>query len=87
MDASMHSLFWLLNHKMFYLYRMVDMIAKRLPKEPRRVMDSRGPMDKKARKAVGAFHPAMYSSGRIDKDGVYRNNYLSPNPMGLGLMK
>jgi hypothetical protein len=29
----------------------------------------------------------MYSSGRVDKDGPYKNNYLSPNPMGLGLMK
>ena len=66
---------------------MVDIIAKRLPKEPRRSMDSRTPMDKKARKAVGAFHPAMYSTGRIDKDGVYQNNYLSPNPLGIGLMK
>jgi len=63
---------------------MVDMIAKRLVKEPRRSMDSRAPMDMKARKAVGAFHPAQYSSGRIDKDGVYRNNYLSPNPPDMG---
>ena len=87
MDASMHSHYWPPNHKMFCLIRMVDMIAKRLPKEPRRSMDSRGPMDKKARKAVGAFHPAKYSSGRIDKDAPYRNNYLSPNPMGTGLIK
>jgi len=87
MDVNMLSHYWLLNLKMFCLCRMVDMIAKRLPKEPHRMMDSRGPMDKKARKAVGAFHPSMYSSGRVDKDGPYKNNYLSPNPMGLGLMK
>jgi hypothetical protein len=66
---------------------MVDMIAKRLVKEPRRSMDSRAPMDKKRRMAVGAFNPAMYSSGRIDKDAAYKNNYLSPNPMGIGLIK
>jgi len=63
---------------------MVDMLAKRLPKEPRRSMDSRAPMDKKRRMAVGAFHPTTYSSGRIDKDAAYRNNYLSPNPPDLG---
>jgi hypothetical protein len=66
---------------------MVDMIAKRLVKEPRRSMDSRAPMDKKRRMAVGAFHPTAYSSGRIDKDAPYKNNYLSPNPMGIGLIK
>ena len=87
MDVSMLSHYWLLKHKIYSFSRMVDMIAKRLPKEPHRMMDSRGPMDKKARKAVGAFHPAMYSSGRVDKDGPYKNNYLSPNPMGIGLIK
>lgn len=84
MVASMPSHYWLLNLKMFCLCRMVDMIAKRLVKEPRRSMDSRAPMDKKRRMEVGAFHPTKYSSGRIDKDGVYRNNYLSPNPPDMG---
>lgn len=66
---------------------MVDMIKKRLPPEPRRMMDSRAPMDKKARKSVESYHPAMYSGGRVDPDAAYCNNYLSPNPMGIGLIK
>ena len=64
---------------------MVDMIAKRLPPNPKRdKVDSRAKMNMIRRKEIDSPIPmAMYSTGRIDVDAPYCNNYLSPNPPDL----
>lgn len=68
---------------------MVDMIAKRLPPNPKRDMvDSRAKMNMVRRKEIHSpVSMAIYSSGHIDPDAAYCNNYLSPNPPDLAGLK